>query len=80
MKSQPLVSILIANYNNGVYFEECWKSILSQTYTNWEVIIVDDNSNDGTCDIINKINNPKIKLFRRSGRGLSSAFLLGLIN
>lgn len=42
----PLFSILVAQYNNGKYFEDCYKSIISQTYQNWEVIIVDDCSID----------------------------------
>lgn len=42
----PLFSILIANYNNGKYLQEAIDSVFSQTYTNWEVIIVDDGSTD----------------------------------
>lgn len=38
----PLFSILIANYNNGSIFKDCYESILAQTYTHWEVIIMDD--------------------------------------
>lgn len=43
---QPLFSVLIANYNNGKYLQEAIDSVFSQTYTNWEVIIVDDGSTD----------------------------------
>ena len=50
----PLFSILIANYNNGKYFEDCYKSIIAQTYTNWEVIIVDDGSIDDSVALIKK--------------------------
>lgn len=39
-------SILIAQYNNGKYFEDCYKSIMAQTYPNWEAIIVYDASTD----------------------------------
>ena len=50
----PLFSILIANYNNGKYFEDCYKSIIAQTYTNWEVIIVVDGSIDDSVALIKK--------------------------
>jgi len=51
-KKQPLVSILMANYNNGKYLKEAIQSVFNQTYTNWEVIIVDDASTDNSWDII----------------------------
>lgn len=46
------ISILIANYNNGKYFSECYDSIISQSYEDWEVIIVDDCSTDDSTEII----------------------------
>ncbi len=52
--SQKLFSILIANYNNGKYFEDCYKSIITQTHENWEVIIVDDASTDDSVVAIKK--------------------------
>ena len=36
--NKPLFSLLIANYNNGIFFKDCYDSIISQTYTKWEVI------------------------------------------
>ncbi|WP_035141633.1 glycosyltransferase family 2 protein [Flavobacterium daejeonense] len=45
-------SILIANYNNGHFFKDCYDSIIAQTYTNWEVIIVDDASTDNSLELI----------------------------
>lgn len=50
--TNPLFSILIAQYNNGKYFEDCYKSIMSQSYQNWEVIIVDDCSTDDSLAIM----------------------------
>lgn len=50
-----LFSILIANYNNGHFFKDCYKSILNQTYFNWEVIIVDDASTDNSVTIIKQL-------------------------
>jgi glycosyltransferase involved in cell wall biosynthesis len=50
----PVFSILVANYNNGRYLHECLNSIYAQTYTNWEVIIVDDASTDDESSAIYK--------------------------
>jgi dolichol-phosphate mannosyltransferase len=47
---------------------------------NVEIILVDDDSSDGTLEKVKNINNPNIKIFSRKFRGLASAFLLGLIN
>ena len=49
------ISILIANYNNGRYFKDCYDSIISQSYENWEVIIVDDCSTDNSGNLINML-------------------------
>lgn len=51
----PLFSLLIAQYNNGKYFEDCYQSIMSQTYQNWEVIIVDDGSTDDSVEVMKRI-------------------------
>lgn len=59
-------SILIANYNNGKYFRDCYESIISQSYENWEVIIVDDCSTDDSVQIIEEIikNDDRFKLYK----------------
>ena len=53
--TNPLFSILIAQYNNGSYFEDCYKSIITQTYQNWEVIIVDDGSTDDSVAVMKEL-------------------------
>ncbi|MBB6372017.1 glycosyltransferase family 2 protein [Chryseobacterium shigense] len=61
-------SILIANYNNGKYFRDCYNSLIAQTYENWEVIIVDDSSTDNSVEIIEAIikNDPRFKIYRNT--------------
>lgn len=63
--NNPLFSILIANYNNGHFFKDCYASILNQTYANWEVIIVDDASTENSIEIIRQIvgEDNRFKLF-----------------
>jgi glycosyltransferase involved in cell wall biosynthesis len=60
----PLFSVLVTNYNNGKYLEECLHSIFEQTYSNWEIIIVDDASTDKSLNIYKKYEcNEKIQIF-----------------
>lgn len=64
----PLFSILIANYNNGKYFEDCYKSIIEQDYNNWEVIIIDDASTDASVELIKKTigSDSRFKFFENA--------------
>ncbi len=50
-RPQPLVSLIVAAYNTADYMRECIDSVVAQTYRNWELIIVDDGSTDGTSAI-----------------------------
>ena len=61
-----LFSLLIANYNNGQFFKDCYDSIMVQTYNNWEAIIVDDGSTDNSEQIIKNIigSNERFKFYK----------------
>ena len=48
-----LVSIITPCYNSEKFLDECISSVLNQTYKNWEMLIVDDNSSDNSCALIN---------------------------
>jgi glycosyltransferase involved in cell wall biosynthesis len=62
MTHQPLITVLIPTYNCEQYIQEAVQSILDQTYTNFECIIIDDCSTDGTIDIIKRFDDPRINL------------------
>jgi len=61
----PLVSMVTPFFNTADYLEECIKSVLSQTYTNWEYILVDNCSTDGSGYIAERYaaTDPRIRLF-----------------
>lgn len=76
----PLVSIVIPVYNVSQYLDECVKSVLSQTYTQLEIIIVDDGSTDGSekiCDELKKRDSRIIVMHKKNG-GLSDARNAGI--
>lgn len=51
MESKPLVSVLMTAYNRSLYIHEAIESVLKSSYTNWELIITDDQSSDNTLEI-----------------------------
>ncbi len=73
------ISIILSTYNEAYIIEKTIKNIL-ENVNDVEIVLVDDNSTDGTFEKVSKLNNPNIKLISRTSRGLASAFLLGLIN
>lgn len=78
--SCPKVSIIVPIYNMEKYLGRCIDSILVQTHTNIEVILVDDGSTDSSpqvCDDYAK-RDPRIKVIHKSNGGLSSARNAGL--
>ncbi|MGC6430455.1 MAG: glycosyltransferase family 2 protein [Jejuia sp.] len=74
----PLVSILTPFKNTEQFLDECITSILNQTYTNWELLIVDDHSIDNSYHLVEKfaIKDSRIKLFKNDGNGIINALQL----
>ena len=71
-KEKILVDIILPNYNKGDFIEECISSIFNQTFTNWNLFIIDDNSNDNSKSIINKYLNKNVKLvYLKKNKGVS---------
>ncbi|WP_081912594.1 glycosyltransferase family 2 protein [Salegentibacter sp. Hel_I_6] len=64
---RPLVSIIIPTYNRSHLIGETLDSVINQTYSHWECIVVDDRSDDYTEELINfyRKKDPRIKLFQR---------------
>jgi glycosyltransferase involved in cell wall biosynthesis len=69
--NSKLVSIITPSYNSEKFISETIKSVLNQTYKNWEMLITDDGSTDNSYEIINKIceKDSRIKLFSIKNAG-----------
>ena len=64
MNNDPLISVIIPTYNTGRYLYETVESVQGQSYTNWELIIVDDGSTtDITQDLIPYLKDNRIQYF-----------------
>ena len=61
---KPLVSIVIPTYNHAKFISKALKSVIDQTYKNWEAIIIDNESVDETYKLINNFNDSRIKYFK----------------
>jgi glycosyltransferase involved in cell wall biosynthesis len=74
------ISILIDNYNYAKFLPECIESVLNQTYQNFEIIIVDDGSNDNSKEIIKDYakKDKRIKSIFKENGGQASAFNEGI--
>ena len=68
----PKVSIILPTYNRADLIMETIQSILSQTYQNWELLVIDDGSDDNTAEIISQVNDERIKYFFAGRIGIGS--------
>ena len=77
----PKVTVVITTYNRAGLLTRAVESVLSQTYTDYEIIIVDDRSSDNTQDVIAGLDDPRIRSFRHErNRGLSAARNTAIFN
>lgn len=77
---EKLVSIIVPIYNVENYLDECINSVLAQTYTKFELLLIDDGSKDNSGVICDEylLKDKRIKVFHKSNGGLSSARNFGL--
>jgi len=74
----PKISIVTAVYNGEKYIEQSVNSILGQTFKNFEFIIVDDGSTDSTLEIIQKLNDPRLRIIQQKNKGQTKALITGV--
>lgn len=77
---EPKISVISACYNHGKFISEMLESVLSQTFRDFEVIIVNDGSTDSTAEILDKIKHNNVKVIHTSNNGPSAARNLAIEN
>ena len=63
MSDEPLVSVLMCTYNGRDFIEAAVADIVNQTYPNWELIVSDDGSADGTREWLQQLGDDRIRVF-----------------
>jgi len=76
--NDPKVTVLMPAYNAEKYIREAVTSVLQQSFTDFELLIVNDGSTDGTEKVINSFNDPRIILINQDNKGIASALNVGL--
>jgi glycosyltransferase involved in cell wall biosynthesis len=69
LNTEPKISIITACYNHGRFIKEMLESVFNQTFTDYEVIVVNDGSTDNTAEILNTVTHEKVKIIHTENRG-----------
>ena len=72
----PAVTVCLPVYNTSLYLKECMDSILNQTFTNFELLIVDDGSTDNSVEIIKSYTDSRIRLIEKKHNYMETCNLL----
>lgn len=82
MDIKPLVSIIIPVYNQKKYLNDCMRTVINQTYSNLEILLIDDGSTDGSAFICDKWEkkDKRISVIHKKNGGVSETRNIGLCN
>ena len=72
----PLVSVIITSYNQARFLSDAIESVLTQTYSQFEIVVVDDGSTDNASEVVARY--PAVRYIRQDNQGLSAARNTGL--
>ena len=77
----PLVSVIVPVYNVRDYLEKCIRSVQGQSFADWELILVDDGSTDGSGDLARALaaSDSRVTVLSRTNGGVGAARNTGLV-
>lgn len=70
---KPVFSVVIPTYNHAHFLERALQSVVNQTFTDWEIIIIDNHSEDNTDLIVEKFKDPRVRFFKINNNGIIAA-------
>ncbi len=74
----PKISVLITSYNSEKFIDKALKSLINQTFKDFEIILIEDGSTDSTLEIINTFKDPRLKIYKKSNTGLIDSLNFGI--
>lgn len=74
----PVFTVIIPLYNKELYIAKTLESVFSQSFTDFEVIVIDDGSTDGSAAMVKQFNDPRLQYFYKTNGGVSSARNTGI--
>lgn len=74
-RTNPLITAIVPVYNTEPYLERCVRSVLASREPDWELLLIDDGSTDGSADLCRRLarEDPRIRFFSQKNRGVSAA-------
>ena len=78
VNSAPKVSVIIPTYNRADMVGDAIQSVIDQTYHSWELIIVDDGSQDNTSEVVAQFSDPRIRYIYQENKKLPAARNTGI--
>lgn len=73
IKNSPLISVVIPTYNHADFLKVAIGSVVEQTYQNFEIVIIDNHSNDHTINVVDSFNDDRIHLHKINNNGIIAA-------
>lgn len=73
MKKKPLVTVVIPTYNHAQFLKEALKSVCSQTFPDWEAVVINNFSDDDTITVVEDFNDSRIRLLNFRNKGIIAA-------
>ena len=75
-----LITVIINVFNAEKYISKCLSSVINQTYSNLDILIINDGSTDNTLNIVEKYKDKRIRIINQKNQGLSIARNVGIVN